>query len=114
MMVSDSGDRHLRDLEEQLMVDDAAFVEAFRSRSAVMDDAPQLHAKLHMLGECMVGTAAASIAVLLVSDSYAAAGGLCVLLLAASAFRGRGSAPARRRPPGRRRPLDRRPNSGTT
>ncbi len=114
MMVSDSDDRRLRDLEEHLAVDDAVFVDAFRSRSSLMDDAPQLHADLRVLGACLVWTAAALIALLLVRGSYAGVAGLCVLLLAAVACHGRGSAPARTRRLSRRRSLDRRPNSRST
>jgi len=113
MMVSDCDDRRLRDLEEQLTVDDAVFVDASRSRSSLMDDAPQLHADLCGLGDCLVWTGAALIALLFVRDSYAGAAGLC-LLLAAVTCHGRGFPPTRTRRLHRRRPLDRRPNSRST
>jgi len=62
MMVSDFDDRRLRDLEEHLAVDDAVFVDAFRSRNSLMDNAPQQHAELRVLRGCLVWTAAAVMA----------------------------------------------------
>jgi len=113
MMVSDSDDCRLRDRKEQLTADDAGFVDAFRSRSSLMDDAPQLHADLHVLGECLVRTAAALFVLLRVRGSYAGAAGLCMLLLAVTCH-GRGSAPTRTRRLHRRRPLDRHANRRCT
>lgn len=114
MMVSDSDERRLRDLQEHLALDDAVFVDAFRSRSSLMDDAPQLHADLRVLRRCLVWTAEALIALLLVHDSFVGAAGLCLLLLAAVTCHGRGSARTRTRRLHRRRGLDRRPSRGFT
>lgn len=81
-MISDPDDARLRELEAQLAADDAEFVAAFRGRSSVIPETPQLQGELRMLGTNLMRAAAAIIALLLVHGSYAAAAGLSLLLAA--------------------------------
>lgn len=75
-------DRHLRDLERHLASDDALFVDAFRTRSDLMTDAPQLQADLRMLAMYLKWAAATIVLMLTTAGAYGGATGLCILLLA--------------------------------
>lgn len=109
-MISDADGRRLRVLEEQLMVDDAEFVVAFRSRSSLMPDARQLQADLRVLGECLMWTLGALVLLLLTRGAYAGTAGLLLLLF--PVVLGRSRRPIRgNKLAGRRRRLRSRPSS---